>query len=61
MTVLVAHPGVVVLISSRKIITSLTRSLITEQTLLPHADREACPVIYIWIMNRATRYGPVET
>ena len=52
--VLVAHPGVVVLISSRQIITSLTRSLIGEQTPLTHADRQARPVVYIWIMNTLT-------
>jgi len=54
-----AHPGVVVLISSGKI-TSLTRSLIRKQTHLPHADREACPVIYIWIMNTLTKQQDVS-
>ena len=52
---LVAHPGVVVLISSGQIIASLTRSLIREQTRLLHADRQARPVIYIWIMNTLTQ------
>jgi len=53
--VLVAHPGVVVLISSGQIITSITRSLIREQTPLMQADRKARPVIYIWIMNTLTQ------
>ena len=44
--VLVAHPGVIVLISSGQIITSLTRSLIGEQTPLTQADRKARPVVY---------------
>jgi len=52
--VLVAHPGVIVLISSGQIITSLTRSLIGEQTPIMQADRKAHPVVYIWIMNTLT-------